>query len=48
MLSIMNLFNEIEEMIIIFLDPSIIKKIKSTETEPPHNEVKGEGLISCM
>ncbi len=28
-------------------DPSIIWKIKSTETEPPHNEVKGEGFISC-
>jgi hypothetical protein len=28
------------------LIPSIIIK-KSTETEPPQKEVKGEGLISC-
>jgi hypothetical protein len=29
------------------IDPSIIIKIKSTETEPPPNELKGKGLISC-
>jgi hypothetical protein len=25
----------------------IVIKIKYTETEPPHNEAKGEGFISC-
>jgi hypothetical protein len=34
-------------MMAIKIDHSIIIKIKSTKIEPPQNEVKGEGLISC-
>jgi hypothetical protein len=31
----------------ISFDPSIIIKVKSRETKPPHSKVKGEGLVSC-
>ncbi len=30
-----------------FFDPSSILKNNQQKTEPPYNEVKGEGLISC-
>jgi hypothetical protein len=33
-------------MMSFFFDPSIIIITKSTETEPPHAEVKEKGLIS--
>jgi hypothetical protein len=40
-------FDGEEEMTTISLDPSVVINIKSTETEPPHREVKGECLFSC-
>ncbi len=41
------LLTEEKKLCIISIDPSIIIKIKSRETEQLHNEVQVEGLINC-
>ncbi len=41
------LLTEEKKLCIFSIDPSIIIKIKSRETEQLHNEMKGEGLINC-
>jgi hypothetical protein len=39
---------EEKNRVLFSFDPSIIKKTKSTETEPLHNEVREEDLISAQ